>query len=54
MRMVPDAVAPSRHTLVEDVFAILVGTAMIALGVSLFTEATLITGSTAGWALLLH
>ena len=54
MRMVPDAVAPSRHTLVEDVFAILVGTAMIALGVSLFTEATLITGSTAGLALLLH
>ncbi len=54
MRMVPDAVAPSRHTLLEDVFAILVGTAMIALGVTLFTKATLITGSTAGLALLLH
>ncbi|HEY0920458.1 YitT family protein [Devosia sp.] len=52
--MVPDAVAPSRHTLLEDVFAILVGTAMIALGVTLFTKATLITGSTAGLALLLH
>lgn len=48
----PDDVTPSRHKPYEDALAILIGTAMIAFGVLLFTEATLITGSTAGMALL--
>lgn len=54
MAVVPNAATPSRHTVYEDVFAILVGTAMVALGITLFSTATLITGSTAGLALLLQ
>lgn len=50
----PDITAPSRHTLLEDIFAILIGTSMVALGIMLFSHATLITGSTAGIALLLQ
>jgi uncharacterized membrane-anchored protein YitT (DUF2179 family) len=49
-----ESVTPSRHTLYEDVFAIVIGTAMVALGITLFSKATLITGSTAGIALLLQ
>jgi uncharacterized membrane-anchored protein YitT (DUF2179 family) len=49
-----DGLAPSRHTLYEDIFAILIGTSMVALGITLFSKATLITGSTAGIALLLQ
>lgn len=45
---------PSRHTLYEDAFAIVIGTAMVALGITLFSHATLVTGSTAGIALLLQ
>lgn len=53
--MVPDDITtPSRHTIYEDVFAILIGTSMVALGITLFSKATLITGSTAGVALLLQ
>lgn len=54
MQVVPQAVVPSRHSLPEDIFAMLIGTAMVALGVTLFSAATLIAGSTAGLALLLH
>lgn len=49
-----DLTTPSRHKPYEDALAILFGTAMIALGITLFTEARLITGSTAGLALLLQ
>jgi len=49
-----DLLKPSRHTLYEDIFAILIGTSMVALGITLFSKATLITGSTAGLALLLQ
>lgn len=52
--MQDDLVTPSRHTLYEDIFAILIGTSMVSLGILLFSEATLITGSTAGLALLLQ
>jgi uncharacterized membrane-anchored protein YitT (DUF2179 family) len=45
---------PARHTIWEDAFALLIGTSMLALGVTLFSKATLITGSTAGIALLLQ
>ena len=49
-----DLPVAARHTLYEDVFAILIGTSMVALGITLFSKATLITGSTAGIALLLQ
>jgi uncharacterized membrane-anchored protein YitT (DUF2179 family) len=49
-----DLPTAARHTLYEDVFAILIGTSMVALGITLFSKATLITGSTAGIALLLQ
>lgn len=47
-------VAPERHRLYEDVLAILTGTLIVALGVVIYGKAMLITGSTAGLALLLH
>ena len=52
--MQDDLPVAARHTLYEDVFAILIGTSMVALGITLFSKATLITGSTAGIALLLQ
>ncbi|WP_423069419.1 YitT family protein [Devosia sp. CN2-171] len=52
--MQEDLPTAARHTLYEDVFAILIGTSMVALGITLFSKATLITGSTAGIALLLQ
>lgn len=42
------------HRLYEDVSAGLTGTLMVALGVTLYTKATLLTGGTAGLALLLQ
>ncbi|MFH1804603.1 MAG: YitT family protein [Pseudomonadota bacterium] len=42
------------HRPYEDVLALLLGTALVALGVTFYSEAVLITGSTAGAALLLH
>ncbi|WP_051328573.1 YitT family protein [Geminicoccus roseus] len=42
------------HRLHEDVLAILLGTLLVALGITLYAHATLFTGSTAGLALLLH
>ncbi|WP_417309330.1 YitT family protein [Devosia sp.] len=50
---VPDYTNASRHTPLEDVFAILLGTAMLSFGVMLFSAAKVITGSIAGIALLL-
>ncbi len=42
-----------KHPLLEDVIALLSGTAMVALGVLLLKQAELLTGGTAGLALLL-
>ncbi|PQZ29347.1 YitT family protein [Ochrobactrum vermis] len=43
-----------RHRLYEDVIAMLIGTSFIALGITLYSQATLMTGSTAGVALLIQ
>ncbi|WP_407061834.1 YitT family protein [Brucella gallinifaecis] len=43
-----------RHRLYEDAIAMLIGTSFIALGITLYSQATLMTGSTAGIALLIH
>ncbi|WP_024303444.1 YitT family protein [Pseudogulbenkiania sp. MAI-1] len=48
----PERVA--RHTLFEDVQAIVIGTLFISLGVALFAQAKLLTGGTAGLAFLIH
>ncbi|NOG30612.1 YitT family protein [Halomonas sp. TBZ9] len=42
------------HQPYEDVMAMLLGTLFVALGVTLYTQAVLLTGSTAGMALLLN
>ncbi|WP_434457618.1 YitT family protein [Stutzerimonas urumqiensis] len=43
----------SRHLPVEDVLALVSGTALVALGISLYAHAGLLTGGTVGLALLL-
>lgn len=48
-----DPVAP-RHSLAEDVFAIVTGTLFVSFGIVLFKQAGLLTGSTAGMAFLVH
>lgn len=45
-------VTPFKHTRVEDAQAILIGTILAALGVNLYTSASLLTGGTAGLAFL--
>ncbi|GLQ10048.1 membrane protein [Devosia yakushimensis] len=52
--MTPDLSTPSRHQLHEDIFAILIGTTLVSLGIVFYAQVTLITGSTAGVALLLQ
>lgn len=52
--MTPDLATPSRHRLHEDIFAMLIGTMLVSLGIVFYAEATLTTGSTAGLALLLQ
>lgn len=52
--MTPDLSTPSRHKLHEDIFAMLIGTMLVALGIVLYAQVTLSTGSTAGLALLLQ
>ncbi|MFD2649240.1 YitT family protein [Devosia albogilva] len=52
--MTPDLSAPSRHELHEDLFAMLIGTTLVALGIVFYAEVTLTTGSSAGLALLLQ
>lgn len=44
----------SRHTLLEDAQALLVGTLLVALSVVFLRHAGLLTGGTAGIALLIH
>ncbi len=43
-----------RHTAMDDVQALLVGTLLVAMGVVLFRHAGLLTGGTAGIAFVLH
>ena len=52
--MTPDLSTPSRHRLHEDIFAMLIGTMLVSLGIVFYAEVTLSTGSTAGLALLLQ
>lgn len=52
--MTPDLSAPSRHKLHEDIFAILIGTVLVSLGIAFYAQAQLTTGSSAGLALLLQ
>jgi uncharacterized membrane-anchored protein YitT (DUF2179 family) len=44
----------SRHTLLEDVQALLAGTLLVSLGVALIGAARLVTGGVVGLAFLLH
>jgi hypothetical protein len=46
--------APPRHGLVDDAQALLTGTLFVALALMLFRQAGLMTGGTAGIALLAH
>ena len=43
-----------KHTPLEDVLAILLGTLFVGLGVTFYSEAQITTGSTAGLALLVQ
>ena len=45
---------PERHSLYEDGLAILTGTFFVAIGLSMYVHATLLTGGSAGLALLIH
>ncbi|UZE47662.1 YitT family protein [Rhodopseudomonas sp. P2A-2r] len=45
---------PQRHRFYEDMLALLTGTLLVSLGISLYSKAMLITGSSAGIALLLQ
>lgn len=49
-----DAAPMERHRPYEDVLAILTGTLVVSLGVVIYSKAVLLTGSTAGLALLLQ
>jgi uncharacterized membrane-anchored protein YitT (DUF2179 family) len=50
----PAVLAPSPHSRIEDAQAVLVGTLFVALGIVFFAKAGLLTGGTAGVALLVH
>ncbi len=50
----PKSAAFDRHRLYEDAMAMLIGTSFIALGITLYSQAMLMTGSTAGIALLIQ
>ncbi|WEJ57426.1 YitT family protein [Devosia sp. FJ2-5-3] len=52
--MTPDLSTPSRHKLHEDIFAMLIGTILVSLGIVFYSEVHLATGSTAGLALLIQ
>ncbi|MBK1623780.1 YitT family protein [Afifella marina] len=43
-----------KHRLYEDALALLIGTLLVALGLSIYSTATLLTGSTAGISLLIQ
>lgn len=44
----------SKHTILEDIQALLIGTMLVSLGVTMFGKSSLITGGTAGLAFLFH
>lgn len=46
--------SPPRHTALDDVQALLTGTLFVALGLTLFRHAGLVTGGTAGLAFIAH
>lgn len=48
------SLASPRHTLLEDVQALLSGTLLVSLGVALVGKASLITGGVVGLAFLIH
>ena len=52
--MTPDLSTPSRHKLHEDIFAMLIGTMLVSLGIAFYAQVQLTTGSSAGLALLLQ
>ncbi|MDR5900642.1 MULTISPECIES: YitT family protein [Halomonas] len=52
--MEPQVSPSSPHRPYEDALALLLGTLFVALGVAFYTQATLLTGSTAGMAFLLQ
>jgi uncharacterized membrane-anchored protein YitT (DUF2179 family) len=52
--MAAEAAEASRHSLFEDAQAIVTGALFIALGVTMFATAGLLTGGTAGLAFLIH
>jgi uncharacterized membrane-anchored protein YitT (DUF2179 family) len=49
----PDVAAP-RHSLAEDILAVVIGTLFVSFGIALFKQAGLLTGSTAGLAFLIY
>lgn len=51
--MKPDPVV-ARHSLLEDAQALATGTLFVALGVTLFKQAGMVTGGTAGMAFVAH
>lgn len=52
MTFLLDPATPERHSLLEDAFALLVGTALMALAVQILQASGLITGQIAGLSLL--
>ncbi|WP_412053318.1 YitT family protein [Pokkaliibacter plantistimulans] len=52
--MIMSDVAFERHSWLEDILAIVLGTVFIALGANLYLNCGLLTGGTAGLAFLLH
>jgi hypothetical protein len=48
------ATGPLRHAWYDDALAFVTGTLFIAIGVTMFTHAGLLTGGTAGLAFLAH
>jgi uncharacterized membrane-anchored protein YitT (DUF2179 family) len=50
---VPDS-SVTHHTILEDAAALVMGTLMLALGIEMFKDASLLTGGTAGIAFLVH
>lgn len=50
----PSSTPLERHRFWEDVFAMLLGTLLVSIGIVLYTKATLVTSGAAGLALLLQ
>jgi len=50
----PDGLDMRRHSIQEDVFALVIATVLVSFGVALLRQAGVMTGGTAGIALLIH